>query len=115
MALSLAGGGVVWNQMAGSTWGVTRERLGSMGKAMLAIPPHSSPVLHVLPVLRAVARSLQQSMAASSMPMSASSAELIDVISCIGQGCGKAPIVALAGRASARLSMRVSSLRMVEL
>lgn len=115
MALSLAGGGVVWNQMAGSTWGVTRERLGSMGKAMLAIPPHSSPVLHVLPVLRAVARSLQQSMAASSMPMSASSAELIDVISCIGQGCGKAPIVALAGRAKARLIKRISGLCIIKL
>ena len=115
MALSLAGGGAVWNQIAGSTWGVARESVGSIGSAMLAIPPHSSPVLHALPVLRAVARSLQQSVAASSMPMPASSAEVMDAIPSIGQGGGKVPIVALAGKANERLSNRVNSLRMVEL
>lgn len=115
MALSLAGGGAVWNQMVGSTRVVERKRGGGMGIAMLAIPPHSSPGLQVLPVLRAVARSLQQSVATSSMPMSASSAVLSDVMSCIGQGCGKALIVALAGKAKAKLSNRVSSLRMAEL
>lgn len=82
---------------------------------MLAIPPHSSPVLHALPVFWAVARSLQQSVADPPKPVSASSAETGDVMPSIGQGGGKARIVALAGKASARLSIRVISLRMVEL
>lgn len=115
MAFSLAGGGVVWNQRAGSIWVVARERGASTGSAMLAIAPHSSPVLHILPVLRAVVRSLQQSVAASSMPMSASSAELSDIMSCIGQGCGKMLAAALTGKANERLSNRVNNLRMVEL
>jgi hypothetical protein len=115
MELGLAEGGIVWNHRAGSTWVCARERGASMGSAMLATPPHSSPVLHVLPVLRDVAKSLQHSVAASSMPMSDSSAALSDVMSCIGQGCDIAFSVALAGRANARLSNRVSSLRMDEL
>lgn len=113
MALSLAGRGVVWNLIAGSTGEAAKDTVGSMGSAMPATPAHSSPVLHVLPVLRAVARSLQQSVAASSMPSSVPSAALSDVMSCDGQGCGKAFSFALAGKANVRLSSRVSILRMV--
>lgn len=112
MAFSLARRGVVKNQVLGSTGEAVKEGGDSMGSARLATPPHSSPVLQVLPVLRAVDRSLQQSVAASSIPGPASYAALSDVMPCIGQGCAKVPMVALTGRANATLKSRVISLRM---